>query len=195
MAMGQNKPPVKFTPIPDDEPSEGPILDSSLESLARNQANKAMQEVRENMQGVREKVGGRVAGFVAVFLPGSSIPFDKLIFFLSLLMLAAAYPLALKGPSAIPYLAYGLPPIFLFGYLWRSRVLAILAVILALASFGEGYGLISHWKAKEAEQKQQAIAAEAEKKRLAAEAEEAAKKAEADRIEREAKEAAAKVEA
>jgi hypothetical protein len=190
--MGPNKPPARKIPIPEEPPGEGPILNDSIGDLARSQADLALKEVKEKV-GV--KVAPAVASFVAFFLPGSSVPFDKLIFFLALIMVIAAYPLAMKGPAFVPYLFYGLPPIAIFGWLWRSRVLAILAIVLSLGSIGEGYGLIAHWKTQEAEQKQRAIAAAAEEKRLKAEQEEAARKAEQEKIEREAKEAIAKAEA
>ena len=185
--MGQSKPPVRIPPEPPSA-DEGPILNDSIKDLARTQADLALKEVRA-------KVGGKVGAFFAIFLPGSSIPFDKLIFAIALLMVVAAYPLAMKGPAALTYLYYGLPPILLFGVLWRSHVLAILAIVLALGSFGEGYGLIAHWKKVEVEQKQAALAAAAEEKRLKIEKEEAARKAEEERVEREAKEAIAKAEA
>lgn len=163
------------------EPSpDGPPVDGSISDLSREQANLAYTAARGFM-------GPRISAFIAFFLPGSSMPFDRMAFAGALAMAVAAVPLAMKGPAAVFYLIPCLAPVLFFGWLWRSRILGVLAIILALASVGEGYGLIAYWRAQEAGQKQRMEAAAVEAKRLKAEQEAAARKAEEEKAERAAR--------
>ena len=146
-------------PVP--EPGEQPV-DDSIKELLRFQGKLAKEAGKSYFSD-------RFSGIFAPILPGTaSIRFDIWAFVAALLLLAAAVPLALLGPDAVWYLIPSMVPILIFGVLWRSHVLAVLAILFALSSLGAGYGGIAYFKQQALEQKKHAEWTVREEQRLKA---------------------------